>query len=340
MVQLGKSYYNSILSATFSPCGEYFVAGNVFGDIRLFNFQNLLCNTEEISDNDTKISKNRFNFNTSFEKPISYLSSSDKFCIAGIDGEILGWPWTDVIGLENGNTIPAPSWKIRLPQSGENSSMKTDLNCIKIETGVDCVLYVGCSNNNIYAFSLEDGRLLRTYSGHTDFVHCLNIRENTLISGGEDGTIRMWDCRSKEIINVVKPYTNSSVTRPELGNWIGDASLNEDWMVCGGGVRLSLWNLRNMDSPMTVFNNTKDRGIHIAQFYQDRILAGGCSSCFSVLSYNDELHTGIETSSNPVYSCNISTPKDTNKILCLTGSSNKIDISTNFNYREFVIPFY
>lgn len=65
---------------------------------------------------------------------------------------------------------------------------------------------------------------------------------------------------------------------------------------------------------MTVFNNTKDRGIQISQFYQDRIFAGGSSSCFSVLSYNDELLTGIESSSNPVYSCNIITPKDTNKV--------------------------
>ena len=69
-----------------------------------------------------------------------------------------------------------------------------------------------------------------------------------------------------------------------------------------------------MDCPMTVFNNTQDRGIQISQFYQDRIFAGGYSSHLSVLSYNDELHTGIETSSNPIYSCNVITPKDTNKV--------------------------
>lgn len=53
-----------------------------------------------------------------------------------------------------------------------------------------------------------------------------------LISAGEDGTVRIWDSRAKEIVNILKPYDFSSVSRPDLGPWIGDVSLNEDWMVC------------------------------------------------------------------------------------------------------------
>lgn len=68
---------------------------------------------------------------------------------------------------------------------------------------------------------------------------------------------------------------------------------------------------------MTVFNNTGDRGIHIAQFYQDRIFAGGSASYFSVLSYNDELYSGMETSSGTLYSCSITTNNEMDKVQLL-----------------------
>ena len=86
----------------------------------LFNsFRKLLKNAEEdVSDDNSKISKNRFVLNTSFQKQISCLLSNEKFCIGGIGGEIYGWQWSDVIGIENGSLISNPSWKICLPQSG------------------------------------------------------------------------------------------------------------------------------------------------------------------------------------------------------------------------------
>lgn len=45
------------------------------------------------------------------------MASTEKFFIAGIDGEILSWLWTDVVGLEGGNSIQNHAWKIRLPQT-------------------------------------------------------------------------------------------------------------------------------------------------------------------------------------------------------------------------------
>lgn len=57
-----------------------------------------------------------------------------------------------------------------------SSEIKNELNCLKIETSTDETLYAGSSDNNIYAFSLEDGRCLRTFAGHTDYVHSIDIR--------------------------------------------------------------------------------------------------------------------------------------------------------------------
>lgn len=37
------------------------------------------------------------------------------------------------------------------------------------------LLYAGCGDNNIYIVNLEDGRILRSMQGHTDYIHCLAI---------------------------------------------------------------------------------------------------------------------------------------------------------------------
>lgn len=37
------------------------------------------------------------------------------------------------------------------------------------------LLYAGCGDNNIYIISLEDGKILRTMQGHTDYIHDLAI---------------------------------------------------------------------------------------------------------------------------------------------------------------------
>ncbi|KAK7603376.1 hypothetical protein V9T40_003375 [Parthenolecanium corni] len=71
------------------------------------------------------------------------------------------------------------------------------------------------------------------------------------------------------MINLLEPHRQKDVCRNDLGPWIGDVSLNDDWLLCGGGVRLSLWNLRNLTFPMSVFKKTKDDGIHVAKFHQN-----------------------------------------------------------------------
>lgn len=55
---------------------------------------------------------------------------------------------------------------------------------------------------------------------------------NKLISGGEDGLVNMWDIRQKVLSHKIEPHKKSQLSRPEIGNWIGAVSTNEDWLVC------------------------------------------------------------------------------------------------------------
>lgn len=35
---LNKMLYNTVLSQTLSPCGKYLVAGNIYGDLAVFEY--------------------------------------------------------------------------------------------------------------------------------------------------------------------------------------------------------------------------------------------------------------------------------------------------------------
>lgn len=65
---------------------------------------------------------------------------------------------------------------------------------------------------------------------------------------------------------------------------------------------------------MTVFTSTKDRGIYVAQFFQDLIIAGGSAPYFSLLNFNDDLRTGLQSSNSTVYGCALSMPQNSPKV--------------------------
>lgn len=57
------------------------------------------------------------------------------------------------------------------------------------------------------------------------------VSDNQLVSGSEDGTVRLWDFRQSAATSIIKPYENPKLNRPELGKWVGAASLSDDWLV-------------------------------------------------------------------------------------------------------------
>lgn len=176
----------------------------------------------------------------------------------------------------------------------------------------------------------------RSYEGHTDYIHSLSTVDGKLASASEDGSVRLWDSRSSQFLDVIYPHKNDEIKRPEFGNWIGAVCMNDDWLVCGGGPSLSLWHLRMMN-PLRVLSGTEDKGIHVAQFIDDKIFAGGTAPFFSQLSYDNELCSKIQTSSNTIYCC--SYQQSPVQMLILGGNSNKIDVCTNLSYRDFILSF-
>ncbi|XP_043282650.1 THO complex subunit 6 [Venturia canescens] len=324
-----KLYYNTVLCQTFSPNGNFLLAGNIYGDVSIYNLPKVLGPRQ--MDNENELSGPTYSFSAHPDSQVESMVATDNFLVTGTTGEIAGWDWNII--LSNKASKVKASWIVQIP-ADKDSFEKPDVNCM-VYCKENQILYLGCGDNKIYVVHLEDGKILRQLSGHKDYIHSLARVNDQLASSSEDGTVRLWDLRKSENTNILTPHLNGKVARPAKGKWIGAVDLTEDWLLCGGGPNLSLWHLRTMEAAM-IFD-LPDDGIHVAEIYEERIIAGGAMPNIYHLTYHGEILAKVPTSSSTVY--NIVFRETPLKLLSIAGSSNNLDICTNFNYREMVLKF-
>ncbi|XP_078044626.1 THO complex subunit 6 [Augochlora pura] len=323
-----KVFYNTVLSQAFSADGNFLFAGNIYGDVSVFELSKAL-GPHKVEENELQGPTHQFAAHPT--QQVMSMVSTDNFLVTGSSGEVCGWNWKMV--TSNKTPKIKVSWTIQLPVN-KDSYEKPDVNYL-VYSKPNNVLYAGCGDNNIYVISLEDGRIIRSLQGHTDYVHCLSLMGSQLASSGEDGTVRLWDLRKKENTNILTPHLVDKVARPWLGKWIGAIDFTDDWLLCGGGPSLSLWHMRTMEAA-TVFD-LPDEGIHVANIYEERVIAAGTVPHVYHLTYQGETLAKVPTSSYTVYS--IVYQETPQKMLSIGGSSNNLDVCTNFNYRELMLKF-
>ncbi|KAG5868638.1 hypothetical protein JTB14_032799 [Gonioctena quinquepunctata] len=322
-----QDFYNTVLSQAFSPCGNYLVVSDIYGTLAVFHLSKIVQTEANLAREDLT-PKNRITVKKDFQ--INSLLSLQSHLIVGCVGEIFAYSWKVVKTSKN----PQPAWTIDIPNQ-KDSFERTDVNSLQFNSE-SSQIYAGCGDNNIYVFDLETRKLLKTLSKHTDYIHCLMNRGNDLISGGEDGIVNIWDLRSYKVSNKIEPNTSNKVARPDVGKWIGAVSSNEDYVLCGGGPRLSLWHYRFLTNS-TVFP-IDDKGIHVAEILNEKILAGGRCKLFYQMSFLGDIVSEIPVSSVTVYSAIHHT--EPFEVLSIAGSSPKIDICNNFMYKNQQLSLY
>ncbi|OCK88190.1 uncharacterized protein K441DRAFT_589902, partial [Cenococcum geophilum 1.58] len=58
------------------------------------------------------------------------------------------------------------------------------------------VMATANDNGIVRLWSLKSGACVRTLNGHANTILCLTLRDNLLVSGSNNTTIRIWDLPS------------------------------------------------------------------------------------------------------------------------------------------------
>ena len=171
--------------------------------------------------------------------------------------------------------------------------------------------FAGCGDHNVYGFDVQTNKQTICLNRHKDYINCISISEDkqTLYSGGEDGSVLVWDLRAnKSPVSEIIPYEKSGLSRPHLGKWIGALTLaSNDWLICGGGPHLSLWHLGSM-SFATTFST--DSTTNAVQMHNEYVISGGNDPDLHIWEMNGELKSLIPTSVNNVFSISTHDYKD------------------------------
>ncbi|XP_052511918.1 THO complex subunit 6 homolog isoform X2 [Budorcas taxicolor] len=235
--------------------------------------------------------------------PVYSMVSTDRHLLSAGDGEVKAWLWAEILKKEN----------------------------LLILAGGDCQLH---------AMDLETGTFMWALRGHTDYIHCLALRERSpeVLSGGEDGAVRLWDLRTAKEVQTIEVYKHEECSRPHNGRWIGCLATDSDWMVCGGGPALTLWHLRS-STPTTVFPMRVPQK-HVT-FYQDLILSAGQGRCVNQWQLSGELKAQVPGSSPGLLSLSLNQQPAAPecKVLTAAGNSCRVDVFTNLGYRAFSLSF-
>ncbi|XP_022073355.1 THO complex subunit 6 homolog isoform X1 [Acanthochromis polyacanthus] len=314
----------SVFSQSFSPCGRFLAAGNNYGEIAVFSL------SAALSPDATAANQKPVLTFTAHEGPVFSLLSTDVHLLSAGNGEISAWSWNE---LSKKNVKPL--WTKR--PNYKSSLEIPEINSMIINPR-DNSLVVGGGDNNIHILDLEHGVFKNVLQGHSDYIHCVSVRdrEAEILSGGEDGAVRMWDSRSGQCVHCIEVYKYESCARPQFGKWISCLTTDSDWMLCGGGPSLSLWHLRSL-SPTSVFPLSGCQ--RQAAFYQDKILAVGEGAFVSHCLLGGEVKAQIPCTPQSLNTLQLNTNSTEHRVLTVGGSSDHIDVFTNLSYRAFSLSF-
>uniref|UniRef100_A0AAQ4PD10 THO complex 6 n=1 Tax=Gasterosteus aculeatus aculeatus TaxID=481459 RepID=A0AAQ4PD10_GASAC len=209
----------SVFSQSFSPCGRFLAAGNNYGEIAVFSL------SAALSPDATAQSQKPVLTFSAHEGPVFSLLSNDCHLLSAGSGEVSCWSWAELIKK---NTKPL--WTKR--PNYKSSLEIPEINSMTFNSRDNSLVLAG-GDNNVHILDLERGLFKSVLQGHSDYVHCVSVRgrEGEILSGGEDGAVRMWDSRTGQCVHCIEVHKYESCARPQFGKWISCVTTDSDWMV-------------------------------------------------------------------------------------------------------------
>jgi cytochrome c len=232
-------------ACAFSPCGTYLVCGTGRGRLHVWRFST--------QDSDSGLAPPERCVTVRAHGCSIYAltfaqTAAGLLLLSGADEEICGWRWDAVLNATNG-VAPAPVLRLEnsraearrgaLGQLSETSALAVD--------AAGARLYSAAGDGNAYTWDLETQACVGTFAGVGEPLHCLALAEGRqqLVTGGEDGGVRLWDVRASTCSQVLRPNEPPVTTAAmpvsgngaSVGSFCGCVAVDggESWLVAGWG---------------------------------------------------------------------------------------------------------
>lgn len=128
-----------------------------------------------------------------------YIKGAESVCVSGDGGGGI-FVWSTSFPLEE-----QPLRKWYEPKDWRYSGIHA------LAYSEDGYVYSGSGDNTIKAWSLQDGRLVCTMTGHKSVVSTLVVLNGVLYSGSWDGTVRLWSLSDHSFLTVLGEETQGIV---------------------------------------------------------------------------------------------------------------------------------
>ncbi|CAI4218032.1 unnamed protein product [Parascedosporium putredinis] len=90
----------------------------------------------------------------------------------------------------------------------------------------DNILATGSYDSTIKIWNIATGEELRTLRGHTGAVRALQFDDNKLISGSFDNTIKIWNWQTGECVNTLQCHSAGVISVHFEGKWLASGSID------------------------------------------------------------------------------------------------------------------
>ncbi|KAM0932519.1 putative transcription factor WD40-like family [Dioscorea sansibarensis] len=249
----------------------------------------------------------------------------------GDDGRIRGWKWFDVLNSEVPVAIQGSHLKPVLdlvnPQHEGPWSAQSPVpenNAIAINKQEGCIISA-TGDACAYCWDVETGKRKMVFRGHSDYLHCVVAREssNQIITGSEDGSARIWDCRNGLCTQVIYPVKGC---KPKETSWVSCLAIDasESWLACGTGADLSVWSLLSCEC---IFNIESHAPVQDVSFDGNQhILAVGSEPILRRYSINGKALSKIQCAPQSAFSISF----HSSGITAVGGYGGLVDVLSEF----------
>ncbi|GJP42961.1 hypothetical protein CLOM_g2481 [Closterium sp. NIES-68] len=275
----------------------------------------------------------------------------------GDDGRVAGWRWADLLSSSasaSDHAAPQASPCVDLVNPPTTSPAARGMAVVPETNAIDAdsqgnTLYSAAGNGCAYAWDLETQKQVSEFRGHSDYLHCVVARphHNQIMTGSEDGTCRVWDCRTATTVVCLNPFTarqvplsssslsSSSLSSSSLSSssssspWVSSLSVDASstWLLCGtGGGTASLFSLQAPSSAL--LRVSLGAPVHAVAIGRDteEILVAGASPALTRLTFAGQLKSQTATATPSIYSLHSHAPS---QLVAVGGRGGTVDIITS-----------